>query len=361
MISKGFFEQLDTVAQERHLEREDVLQAVETAMIKACQLEGHTGIIDVEFNMESYKIRVHETFNVVEEIDPESEVEGQITLEQAKELRSRVRIGSVIRKEIPLSSIGRKGATRFKQIFIQGLKELGAKRAFEYFSERVGEMINATVERTTDKFVVLNLGLNTLSFMPKEEGLMGEEYVPGKPIKVSITKVEETGKGPKVYVSRNQKEIIKKLFELYIPEVASGVIDVINIAREPGSRTKIGIKSNNINVEAKGACVGVGGSRIKQINAALNGERIDIFNWSDNPVILIAEALTPARVISVLTDEETHRCIVIVPDDQFSLAIGKGGQNVRLASQVTGWRIDIKDETSAYRDEIQFTPNVYGA
>jgi N utilization substance protein A len=179
-------------------------------------------------------------------------------------------------------------------------------------------------------------------------------------MKVCITKVEETGKGPKVFVSRSNRDLIKRLFEMYIPEVASGVIEVMAIAREPGSRTKIAVKSNNPNVDAKGSCVGLQGSRVKQINEALSGERIDIFNWSDNPIILIAEALTPAKVISVLTDETTRKSTVIVPDEQFSLAIGKGGQNVRLASLTTGWKIDIKDETTAYRDGISFTPNVYG-
>ena len=224
-----------------------------------------------------------------------------------------------------------------------------------------GEVVTATVEKATDKVVILNLGMNTQSFMPVEEALFGENYVPGKQIKVTITKVEETTKSPKVFVSRSNKEIIKRLFELYIPEIAQGVIEVIGIVREPGNRSKIGIKSNNINVDAKGACVGVGGARIKQINQALNGERIDIFEWNDNPILLIAEALTPAKVISVLIDEDTHKAIVIVPDEQFSLAIGKGGQNVRLASQVTGWKIDIKDETTAYREEIRFKPNVYSA
>lgn len=361
MISKGFYEYLDVVAEERSLNREDVKQAVETALIKAVQAEDHKGIIEIEFADDAKKVRIYETFNVVDEIDPESELEGQITLEEAKEIRARVRVGSVIKREIAFSEIGRKGASRFKQIFVQGLKELGVKRSFEYFKQHEGELITAYVDRVTDKFVVLNIGMNTQSFMPLDEALVGEQYAPGKPVKVSITKVEETGKGPRVYVSRSQKEIIKRLFELYIPEVSQGIIEIMSIARDPGNRTKIGIKSNNPNVDAKGSCVGLGGQRIKQINNALNGERIDIFEWNDNPIILIAEALTPAKVISVLLDEEQRHAVVIVPDDQFSLAIGKGGQNVRLASQSVGWRIDIKDETTAYRDEIHFKPNVYSA
>lgn len=359
MISKGFYEQLETIASERHIEIEDVLTAVRTALIKACQLEGCKGAIEVEFNEEQKNVRIFENFIVVEEVDPEGP-EGQITLDEAKELRARVRVGSEFRHEVKFSQIGRKGATRFKQIFIQGLKELGGKRAYEYFKEKEGEVVNATVIKKTDSVVGLSLGMDVVTFMPLEEILPGEKCEPGMQMKVCITKVEETGKGPKVFVSKSNRDLIKRLFELYIPEVATGVIEVMAIAREPGSRTKVAVKSNNPNVDAKGSCVGLQGSRVKQINEALAGERIDIFNWSDNPIILIAEALTPAKVISVLINEETKKSTVIVPDDQFSLAIGKGGQNVRLASQTTGWRIDIKDETAAYREGISFKPNVYG-
>lgn len=358
MITKAFYEQLEVIANERHLEIEDVKKAVEVALIKACQLEGAKGEIVVEFNDEQKKVRIYNIFHVVAEVDPEG-IEGQITLEEAKEIRARVRVGSEIKTEINFASIGRKGAARFKQIFIQNLKELGGKRAFEYFKERENEMVTATIVKRTDKVVILDIGMGVHSFMPVEETLPGESCEPGTPMKVAITKVEETGKGPKVFVSRNNKELIKRLFEMYIPEIQNGTVEIIALAREPGSRTKIGIKSNNINVDAKGACVGLNGGRIKQINDALNGERIDIFEWKDDPVQLIAEALTPAKVISVLVNEEEKRSIVIVPDQQFSLAIGKGGQNARLASQTTGWKIDIKDETAAYREEIRFKPNVH--
>lgn len=359
MISKGFYEQLETIATERHIEIEDVLTAVKTALIKACQLEGFNGALEVEFNDEQKNIRIFETFYVVDEIDPEGP-DGQITLEQAKEIRARVRVGSEFKREVKFSQIGRKGATRFKQIFIQGLKELGGKRAYEYFKEKEGEVISATIFKKTDSVIGLSIGLDVVSFMPIEEVLPGEKCEVGTTMKVCITKVEETGKGPKVFLSRSNRDLIKRLFELYIPEVANGTIEVMAIAREPGSRTKVAVKSNNINVDAKGSCVGMQGSRVRQINEALSGERIDIFNWSENPIILIAEALTPARVISVLADPETKKSTVIVPDDQFSLAIGKGGQNVRLASITSGWKIDIKDETTAYREGISFKPNVYG-
>lgn len=358
MISKGFYEQLEVIANERHLDLEDVKKAVGVALVKACQLEGFKGDIIIEFNDEQKKIRMYNNFYVVEEVDPEGPT-GQILLEDAKEMRSRVKVGSEIKTEISFSAIGRKGAARFKQIFIQNLKELGGKRAYEYFKERESEMITATIVKKTDKVIILDIGMDTHSFMPAEEALPGETCEAGSQMKVCITKVEETGKGPKVFVSRTHRDIIKRLFEMYIPEVTSGVIEIVALAREPGSRTKIAVKSNDINVDAKGACVGVNGARIRQINEALNGERIDIFEWKDNPIQLIAESLTPAKVISVLVNEEEKRSIVIVPDQQFSLAIGKGGQNVRLASQTSGWKIDIKDETTAYRDEIKFKPNVY--
>lgn len=358
MISKGFFEQLEIIAQEHYIEVEDVLNIVEIALIKACQLEGYKGEIHVEFNMEQKKIRIFETLYIVDEVDPEGPV-GQITLEEGKQIRERIKVGSVIKREIPFSSIGRRAATRFKSIFNQNLKELSGKKACAYFAEKQGEMVLATVVRTTDRYLILNIGMDTESAMPLTETLPGETYEPGTTLNVCITKVEETGRGPRVTVSRAHKDIIKRLFEMYIPEVASGLIEVIAIARDPGSRTKIGVKSTNPNVDPKGACVGISGARIKQINAALNGERIDIFEWSDDPIKLIAEALTPAKVISVLLNEEEHKSVVIVPDQQFSLAIGKGGQNARLASQATGWKIDIKDESSAYNEGIRFKPNVY--
>ncbi len=358
MISKGFYDELVIIANEKHLELDDVFKAVTTALVKACKLEGAKGEISVEFNEEQKKIRVFQTFHVVEEIDPEGP-DGQILLEEAKEMRARVKIGTDFRTEISLNSIGRKGATRFKQILIQGLKESCGKRAYEYFSQKEGEIITATIVSSNNR-VLINLGMDTYTVLPPEETIPGEVYTEGMQIKVCITKVEETGRGPKIYVSRTHRDIIKRLFETYIPEVASGVIEVYGIAREPGSRSKIGIKSSNINVDAKGACVGPQGSRIKQINTALGGEKIDIFEWNDDPVKLIAEALTPSRVISVLiSDDDEHKSTVIVPDEQFSLAIGRGGQNVRLASIVTGWKIDIKSESQAYEQGIKFKPNVY--
>ena len=358
MISKGFYETLEIVAAERNLEIHDVLEKVAVALKKACALEGYTGEIQVEFNEERKRIRVFEYKRVVAELNPEG-VLGEITLEEGKAIKENAKIGTTFKKEINIEkNIGRKGASQFKQIFMQGLKELGRVRAYEFFKERENEMISATICRVIEDGVILDIGMDYDAYMPLKEALPGEDLSVGTNIKVYITKVEETTKGPKVYVSRAHKDIVKRLFETNIPEVASGVIEVVAIARDPGIRTKIAVKSNNEMVDPKGACVGMQGARIKQINNALNGERVDIFVWQDDPINLIAEALTPAKVISVLVDEKEHKSLVIVPDDQFSLAIGKGGQNARLASQASGWKIDIKNETTAYQEGLKFKPNV---
>ena len=193
--------------------------------------------------------------------------------------------------------------------------------------------------------------------MPRKEAIDGEPLIEGTDITVYISKVEEGTKGPKIFVSRVHRDIVKRLFELYIPEVSSGVVEIMAIARDAGRRTKVGVLSNDENVDPKGACVGIQGARIKQINNALNNERIDIFTWKNNPVDLIAEALTPAQVISVIADEKL-KLLPLLFRYSVSLAIGKGGQNARLASQATGWKIDIKDETTARSENIEYEPNV---
>ena len=253
MTSKNFYETLELVAQERNLALEDVQEKVRVALAKACALEGFTGEIEVEFSHEKKTIRAWNVNTVVEEIDPEGP-KGQILLEDAKEIKQKVKVGDIIRKEINLATdIGRKGATQFKQIFTQGIKELGRKRAYEFFKERENEMISATVQDVTENAVILSLGLNTITHMPLSESLPGEVLQKGSSIKVYITKVEETGKDPKVYVSRVHRDIVKRLFETIIPEVASGVIEVMAVARDAGYRSKVGVISNNPDVDPKGS------------------------------------------------------------------------------------------------------------
>lgn len=357
MVRKTFYESLEQVAEERGLQVEDVLTSVENALVKACKHVGYDGDIHVEFEPEKSRIKIIEQKMIVEEIDEEEE-QAQITLADALKEKGNAKVGAVIKREIKFEELPRKAARQFYQVFTQGLTELERKKQYEFFKERENEIITARIKKVTDEAVYLSLGLNVDTYMPRKEAIDGEPLIEGTDITVYISKVEEGTKGPKIFVSRVHRDIVKRLFELYIPEVSSGVVEIMAIARDAGSRTKVGVLSNDENVDPKGACVGIQGARIKQINNALNNERIDIFTWKNNPVDLIAEALTPAQVISVIADEKTKTSTVIVPDTQFSLAIGKGGQNARLASQAIGWKIDIKDETTARSENIEYEPNV---
>lgn len=357
MTNKNFYKEIDIIADERGLEPEDVLECVRVALDKACGSIGYTGQIVVEFQRETAKIKIVEIKTVVDEIEPEGPV-GQILLEEAQTIKPKIKVGGQIKTEIHFAEITRKGAARFKNVFNQSLKELGNKRAYEFFKGKEGEMVTGRIVNVANGFAILNIGKGVRVSLPINEALPSEKLGEGQEMKVYITEVEESGKGPIIKVSRAHRNIIKRLFEQIVPEVSDGTIEVMNVARDPGSRTKVGVMSNDPTVDPKGTCIGIKGARIKEIMAALNGEKIDIFNWSDDPIKLIAESLTPSKVIAVLPDPETKKSIAIVPDEQFSLAIGKGGQNVRLACIASGWKIDIKDETTAYREGIRFRPNV---
>lgn len=360
MISKNFFESLEHIAFERGLNIEDVLIKVELAMGVACRHTDPplTGEIIMETDEERKRIRVFEIKRVVEEVDAEGP-RGQILLEEAQEFKNNAKVGMEIKTEVNLQSFGRKSASNFKQNLLNGLKELEREKSFVFFNDKVGEIVTGRVVNVQSGFISFGIGMNVEAHMPIKEGLPGEDFIVGQEKKLYINKVEKTGKGPKVYVSRTNKEIIKRLFEMTIPEIADGTIEIMGLARDPGSRTKIGVASRNSNVDPKGACVGPGGLRIRSINEALNNEKIDIFTWRENTVELICEALLPAKAISVIIlDEKERRAMVIVSDDQFSLAIGKQGQNARLAAYAINWHIDIKKLSEATEEGIKFKINV---
>lgn len=356
MISKNFFDSLESVAFERGLDIHDVLDKVEIAITVACRDTDYKGDIKLEYDFEKKKIKVYDYRYVVEELTEGNK--GEILLEEAQLLKPKIKVGGVIKTEVNLNDFGRKSASKFKQTLLSGLKELEREESFNFFNEKVGEILNAKVINNMNGFITFAIGKDCEATMPETEGLPGESFEIGEEKKVYITKVEKTTKGPKVFLSRSNKEIVKRLFELTIPEIADGSIEIMGISRDPGSRTKIGVLSLKPNLDPKGACVGQGGLRIKSINEDLNNEKIDIFTWKDNPVDLIAEALLPARSLSVIADEKTKKALVIVRDDQYSLAIGKSGQNARLAAYATDWRIDIKKLSDATKDGIEFKYNV---
>lgn len=359
MISKNFFESLEMVAIEKGLSIEDVLAKVEMAMAVACRDTEHDGDIKLDIDFEKKRIRVYEYHYVVEEITEGNK--GEITIERAKEIkpRSKPTVGTVIREEIDFTKLGRKSVAKFKNTFNNELKNLEREEAYNFFSEKVKEIIAAEVHDANASFITFAIGKGIFASMPIAEAIPGETFVPGETKKVYILKVEKTTKGPKVFVSRANREIVTKLFELNIPEISDGSIEIMGVAREAGSRTKIGVLAVKPNLDPKGACVGQGGLRIKAINEELNQEKIDIFTWKNDPVDLIAEALLPARSLSVVVNEKNKQALVIVKDEQYSLAIGKNGQNVRLACYATQWKIDIKRHSDALREGISFSYNVY--
>jgi len=359
MTSKSFFESLEAIANERSLAIEDVLAKVEIAMAVACRDTQYNGDIKLDIDFEKKRVRVYEYKYVVEEFTEGNK--GEISVEEAQALKPRLKMkpGMEIKTEVEFTKFGRKAAGKFKNTFNNELKNLEREEAYNFFNEKTGEIITATVNDVNQNFVTFVIGKNTFASMPLVEAIPGETFNPGDQKKVYITKVEKTTKGPKVYLSRNNKDIVKRLFELTIPEISDGTIEIMGIARDAGSRTKIGVLATKPNLDPKGACVGQGGLRIKSINEALNNEKIDIFTWKADPIDLVAEALLPARSLSVIIeDKKSKQATVIVRDDQFSLAIGRAGQNVRLASFAIDWRIDIKKISDAVKEGIKFTYNV---
>ncbi len=347
MISKDFFKALEVLAEERQIDKEKILEIFGRGLINAYKkaYDGKTNV-EVVFNEEKAEILLVSRSLVVEDVNPEAEEGSQISLEEARQTKKNARIGDVIEEKITPKNFGRLAASSAKQILTQGLKQLERERNFEIFSEKCGEMIIAEVVRVNDDFVTLDLGFDTETSIPAKD-LLHEDVFLGNQIRVYITKVEETTKGPKVYVSRTDRNLVKRLMENAIPELQSGVIEIRGLARDPGDRCKVCVSTNNPEVDPVGACLGKNGSRIKDVIDNLNGEKMDIYKWSDSSKELVSNSLQPAQTLMVKINEMEKSALVIVADDQLSLAIGKKGQNARLAVQSCGWKIDIKSESDA--------------
>ncbi|MBN2541011.1 MAG: transcription termination/antitermination protein NusA [Bacilli bacterium] len=352
MISKDFFKALEVLAEERNISKEKILEIFGRGLINAYKkaYNGKTNV-EVEFNEEKAEILLVAKSLVVDEVNPEAEEGSQISLEDAKELKKTARIGDIIEQKITPKNFGRLAASSAKQILTQGLKQLERERNFEIFSEKTGEMVIAEVVRINDDFVTLDLGHDTETSIPAKD-LLPEDVFLNNQIRVYITKVEETTKGPKVYVSRTDRNLVKRLMEIAIPELQTGVIEIRGLARDPGDRCKVCVSSNNSEVDPVGACLGKNGSRIHDVINNLGGEKMDIYKYSDDPKELVSNSLQPAKTLSVQIDEMNKSALVIVAEDQLSLAIGKKGQNARLAVQSCGWKIDIKSENENLEADI---------
>jgi N utilization substance protein A len=275
-----------------------------------------------------------------ERFDPRTEQ----TLSEAKILKPDAVVGDVIRTELfPSAAYGRMAAQTAKQVIIQQLREAEREMVFKEFKDREGELINATIQRQEGRLVMFDIG-HAMAIMPPSEQLPTEQYRAGSRLKVYIVSVNSTTKGPEIVVSRTHPEMVKKLFATEVPEIQNNTVEVKAVAREAGHRSKIAVASLQQNIDPIGSCVGQRGSRVQTVINEIGGEKIDIIEWSDDPTTFIGNALSPAKVISITLDEEQHTAKVEVKDDQLSLAIGKAGQNVRLAAKLTGWRIDIVGE-----------------
>lgn len=354
MISKEFFKALDQIEEERGISKEKILDVFGKGLLNAYKKDfnGQQNA-KVIFNEDKYEVQIIATYEVVETVDPEAEKGTQITLEEAQHLKKNAKIGDIIEQKITPKDFGRIAASSAKQILTQGLKQLERERNFDIFTDKTGEMIIAEVVSMNDEFVTLNVGYDTETSIPVKD-LMNSDLVVGNQVRVYITKVEQTTKGPKVYVSRTDRNLVKRLMENAIPELQEGVIEIMGLARDPGDRCKVCVSTNNPKVDPVGACLGRNGSRIKEVIDQLNGEKIDVYKYSDDPKELVANAIQPAKSVAVLVDVKEHSAVAIVPDDQLSLAIGKKGQNARLAVQSSGWKIDIKSTTDANIQGIKY-------
>ena len=337
-------EALNILEREKNISKETLLEAIENSLVTACKNHfGTSENVKVTMDPQTCEYHVFQEKTVVEQVEDPVE---QISLVNAKMVDSKYEIGDIVNVEIQSKEFGRIATQNAKNVILQKIREEERKVLYNQYYSMEKDVVTGVVQRYIGRNVSVNLG-KVDAILTENEQVRGEVFQPTERIKVYILEVKDTSKGPKILVSRTHPELVKRLFESEVTEVREGIVEIKAIAREAGSRTKIAVWSNDPDVDPVGACVGMNGARVNAIVNELRGEKIDIINWSDNPAILIENALSPAKVISVIADAEEKSAKVIVPDYQLSLAIGKEGQNARLAARLTGFKIDIKSETQA--------------
>lgn len=343
-MNADFIEALNALEKEKGIDKTVLLDAIEAALVTAYKRNyNNAGNVRVEINGETGEIGVYSIKRVVEEIDNPAE---EIELEDAWKIASYYQPGDILEQEIIPKGFGRIAAQSAKQVVVQRIREAERGMIYDEFSEKENEVLTAIVQREERGGVYLEIG-RTEGFMASSEFIPGEQYSVNERLKVYVLEVRKTNKGPQVTVSRTHPGLIKRLFEFEVPEIQSGVVQIKSIAREAGSRTKIAVHSSDIQIDPVGACVGQRGIRVERIVSEISNEKIDVIEWNSDPAVFIANALSPARVLMVQTNEVEKAARVIVPDNQLSLAIGKEGQNARLAAKLTGWKIDIKNQSQS--------------
>jgi len=343
-LNKEFISALEQLATEKGIGYDVLLEAIEAALISAYKRNFNTAQnVRVDINRETGAFKVYARKTVVEEVlDPRLE----ISLEAARQINPQYQLGDVVELEVTPKDFGRIAAQTAKQVVTQRIREAERGVIYEMFVDREEDIITGIVQRQDHRFVYVDLG-KTEALLPLNEVMPTERLQPGERIKAYITKVEKTTKGPQIFLSRNHPGLLKRLFELEVPEIYEGIVEIKSVAREAGTRSKIAVYSHVPEVDPVGACVGQKGSRVQNVVNELKDEKIDIVRWSDDPQEFVANALSPSKVVSVTLYPEEKIARVVVPDYQLSLAIGKEGQNARLAAKLTGWKIDIKSESQA--------------
>ncbi len=340
---------IDQLMKEKGIDRAIVVEALEQAVLSAANKKyRNTRDLEAHFNEELGEVEIFEFVTVVEEVEDSYK---EITLDEAREEDPDVEVGDSIGMKLPSSEFSRISAQTAKQVIIQRVREAERETIFNEYKDREGELITGIVRRYEKGDLIIDLGraeavLSTKELAPREI------YRQGDRVKALITEIRMTTKGPQILLSRTSPMMLAKLFEAEVPEIAEGIVEIVNVVREPGSRAKIAVYSNDHDVDPVGACVGMRGSRVQNVVSELRGEKIDIIPWSEDVARFACNSLQPAAVSKVLVDDDNRSMEIIVPDDQLSLAIGKRGQNVRLAAKLTGWRIDIKSETRQAEAEL---------
>ncbi len=343
-MNKELLEAMEVLEKEKNISKDTLIEAIENSLLTACKNHfGKADNVKVTVNPNTCDFAVYAEKAVVENVEDDC---LEMSLADAKMLNPKYEIGDTV--QIPLDSkkFGRIATQNAKNVILQKIREEERKALYNEYYMKEKDVMTGVVQRYLGRNVSINLG-RVDAILNESEQVKGETFRPTERVKVYVIEVKDTPKGPRVSVSRTHPDLVKRLFESEVAEVRDGTVEIKAIAREAGSRTKIAVKSNDANVDPAGACVGLNGSRVNSIVSELKGEKIDIINWDDNPAYLIENALSPAKVICVVADEEEREAQVIVPDYQLSLAIGKEGQNARLAARLTGFKIDIKSETQA--------------
>ncbi len=344
-----FIEALQQIAKEKDIPLDTLIETVESALATAYKRNNPTNG-EIKVRIDSTKsaanpFRVYCEKLVVEEVEDEF---AQINLPEAQELNPDILVGEILSYDVPQGNFGRIAAQTAKQVVVQRIREAERRKIFDEFNERVGEVVTGTVQRREGRNVIIGLG-KLDAMLPMQEQVESEPYRFNDRIKVYVLEVRDSPKGPQVIVSRTHPSLIRRLFELEVPEIADGIVTIKSVAREPGARSKIAVMSRDEKVDPVGACVGHRGSRVQAVVNEMYDEKIDIVRWNSDTSLFIGEALSPAKAVTVTVNEEAKSAFVIVPDTQLSLAIGKAGQNVRLAARLTGWRIDIRSEAQVSR------------